>query len=741
MRKWADIFLFIGVLLVGCGFFYLINIKDPPLKYNREEGAHMYTNKLVDQKSPYLLRHAHNPVNWYPWGQEAFDKAKEEDKPIFLSIGYSTCRWCHVMEQESFSNIDIARMLNENFVCIKVDREERPDIDNIYMSAVTAMTGSGGWPLNVFLTHDLKPFYGGTYFPPEDKKGFSGLKTVIPTIAYAWDNQRKEILRSSELLVKAIEKQTKYSAAGHGDLDETLLHKAYAGFAENFDADFAGFGQAQKFPTAHALSFLLRYWKRTGRPEALYMVEKTLTAISKGGIYDHIGKGVHRYAADRQWKVPHFEKMLYDQAILSKAYLEAYQVTGNNEYAFMARDILDYVLRDLRHKEGAFFSAQDADSLSSNSEGQKTEGAFYVWSRQEIVDALGAEYAEVFNYCFGIDPTGNVDNDPSGEFKGKNILYRAHSAQEASVFFKKSPENITEIIEASKIKLNKYRQKRPKPYLDDKILVDWNGLMISSLAVASRVLNEPRYSKAARQAAEFITLNLKNKEERLLHRYINNEAAIPAMIEDYAFFIQGLCDLYESTFNIEYLAQARELTDEMVRLFWDQKEAGFFFTGSDAEELIVRTKEIYDGAIPSGNSVAALCLVKIGTLTKRDDLIEKSNQLIKAFYEKIDALPQNYAQMLIGLDFILGPLKEIVIIAKTSDINGPIARAAFKFFIPNKLVIFSTAEDKGSEKILSILPSLEDYALIDNKTTAYLCSNNICIAPALSGEGLEELLK
>ncbi len=472
------------------------------------------------------------------------------------------------------------------------------------------------------------------------------------------------------------------------------------------------------------------------------MVEKTLTAISSGGIYDHLGGGVHRYATDRQWRVPHFEKMLYDQAILSRAYLEAYQATGKDEYAGCARDILEYVLRVLRHEKGAFYSAQDADSFSQENDEDKKEGAFYVWKEQEIIDALGVEQAKVFGYVFGVKTSGNVKSDPQGEFKGKNILYRAHTLEEAAEFFKKPPDEISRIIAESKKKLNRRRQGRPKPHLDDKILVDWNGLMISSFALGSRVLNEPRYSKAAEQAAEFIKLKLKNKKGRLLHCYRKDEAAIPAMIEDYAFFIQGLLDLYESTFKAEYLVLAQDLTNEMLKLFWDNEGRGFFFTGNDAPQLIARRKEIYDGAIPSGNSIAALCLIRMGRLIRNDDLAEKSKELIKAFSKEISVMPDGYSQMLTALDFILGPLKEIIIVGRRrSDSNSRIVQAVFKVFLPNKIVLFRTADEKESKGIINALPFMKDYFMIDNKTTAYLCSNNICIAPAVSAEKLEELLK
>ena len=456
------------------------------------EREYMHTNKLIGEKSPYLLQHAHNPVDWFPWGNEAFEKAKKEDKPIFLSIGYSTCHWCHVMEEESFSNQEIAKIMNKYFVSIKVDREERPDIDNIYMNAVMLMTGSGGWPLTVFLTPDKKPFYGGTYFPPEDKWGRAGFKTILNSIADGWPKNRDEILRSSESLTQAIRQEALSRGKTTFILNEKTLEQAYTQFQGRFDSSHGGFGAAPKFPMGHSLSFLLRYWKRTGQSRPLEMAEKTLSSMVKGGVYDHIGGGFHRYSTDGQWRVPHFEKMLYDQAILARAYLEAYQATGKEEYAQTAREIFEYVLRDMTHLEGGFYSAEDADSPSPENPKEKKEGAFYLWSEDEIIKSIGKEQAEVFNYYFGVKPGGNAPQDPHGESGDKNILYIAHSLEETAGHFKKLSAEIEKIIRISKEKLFSVRSERPRPHLDDKILVDWNGLAISSLAFGSSVLDESR---------------------------------------------------------------------------------------------------------------------------------------------------------------------------------------------------------------------------------------------------------
>ena len=497
--------------------------------------AERHTNRLVHEKSPYLLQHAHNPVDWYPWGDEAFEKAKKEDKPIFLSVGYSTCHWCHVMEEESFSNPEMAKIMNDNFISIKVDREERPDVDNIYMQVVMTMTGSGGWPMTVILTPDLKPFFGGTYFPPEDRWGSPGLKSILNTIASKWETERTQILASSESITQAVRAEAQSKAAMSHALDEKTLEKAYQQFRSQFDSRFGGFGDAPKFPRSHTLSFLLRYWKRPGDGKALEMVEKTLQEMAKGGMYDHLGGGFHRYSTDGQWRVPHFEKMLYDQAILSKSYLEAYQATGKEEYAQIAREIFGYVLRDMTGSNGAFYSAEDADSTPDPAQPKKkSEGAFYIWSHDEIVEALGKERADIFNFYFGVEPNGNAPQDPHGEFKGRNILYVGHSLDETAKRLGKSPQEIETILKETKQILFSIRSKRLRPHLDDKVLTDWNGLMISSLAFASRALDEPRYAESAKKAADFLLEKMKRKDGRLMHRYREGEVAIPGFIEDYA---------------------------------------------------------------------------------------------------------------------------------------------------------------------------------------------------------------
>ena len=702
-----------------------------------------YTNRLVHEKSPYLLQHAHNPVDWYPWGDEAFEKAKKEDKPIFLSVGYSTCHWCHVMEEESFENPETAKMMNDNFVSIKVDREERPDVDTIYMQVVTAMTGSGGWPMTVILTPDLKPFFGGTYFPPEDRWGRPGLKTVLQSVAQKWKTERAQILESSESITQAVRAEAESRAAMSHSLDQKTLAKAYQQLRSQFDASYGGFSRAPKFPRSHTLSFLLRYWKRTGDAKALEMVEKTLQEMAKGGMYDHLGGGFHRYSTDQLWRVPHFEKMLYDQAILSKSYLEAYQATGKQEYARLAREIFEYVLRDMTGPHGAFYSAEDADSAPNPAQPKKkSEGAFYIWSQDEIVNGLGKEKADIFNFYYGVQPNGNAPQDPHGEFKGRNILYAAHSLEETAKKFELSSDEIVTTLKESKRILFTMRSKRPRPHLDDKVLTDWNGLMISSLAFGSRVLNEPRYRDAAEKAADFLLEKMKRKDGRLMHRYRDGEVAITGFIEDYAFFTHGLFDLYEATFDARYLEEANFFLKDMSRIFWDEAGGGFFLTGKDAEKLIARTKELYDGAIPSGNSVATLSLLRVGRLTMDRQMEDWARSTLDAFSADLDKFPAGYPQMLIALDFAIGPSREIVIAGDRSDPDvQTMIQTVYEKFIPNKVTALHPKEAKEAKGIEALSPFIEKQVMIGGKPTVYVCKNYVCDFPTTDISKFKKLLE
>ena len=712
----------------------------------------IHNNRLAGEKSPYLLQHAHNPVEWYPWGEEAFKKARLESKPIFLSIGYSTCHWCHVMERESFEDPATAALMNEHFVSIKVDREERPDLDSLYMQAVMQMTGQGGWPMSVFLTPDREPFYGGTYFPPENRWGHPGFKSLLNGIAEAWKNRREEVWKSGREMVVALQTQAQAAAAASGEPpSEKILAEAFRHFSEAHDETYGGFLPAPKFPRSHALSLILRYWKRSGDPRALKIAEKTLQAMAAGGIYDHLGGGFHRYSTDAQWHVPHFEKMLYDQALLARTYLEVVQATGSEEYARPAREIFEYVLREMTGPEGGFYSAEDADSAELENEvpGTETvpgtpvlkkEGAFYVWTAKEIQQLLGSGDGELFNFLYGVQLHGNVAGDPMGEFGGKNILFRAHSAREAGAKFRRPEKEIEETEARCRRKLFEARVRRPRPHLDDKVLVDWNGLMISSLAFGSRVLDEPRYAEAARRAASFVLKKMVRADGRLLHRYRAGESGIPGHLEDYAFLIHGLVDLYEATFDPRFLAEANRLTGEMVRLFWDDERGGFFMTGTDAEKLLVRQKEIYDGAVPSGNSVAALDLIRVGRLTSQQNLEEKAGRLMKEFSGLLRAQPTAFPQMLIALDFALGPSSEIAIAGPPEDpATRRMLREVYRPFLPDKVVALHPPGEAG-RAAESLIPFLKERTMREGKPAAYICRNYACKLPTTDVEKLKELL-
>jgi uncharacterized protein YyaL (SSP411 family) len=656
----------------------------------------MRTNHLIDEKSPYLLQHAHNPVDWYPWGEAAFDRAKLEDKPILLSVGYSTCHWCHVMAHESFEDRDISQIINDHFIAIKVDREERPDIDHIYMTATTSMTGQGGWPLTVFLTPQGDPFYGGTYFPPYAKWGSVGFIDLLNSIASGWKSDRANILSSSLSITEGLRRRSQVSTSSE-IIDKTFLDHAFRQMRGQFDGDNGGFGSSPKFPMGHNLSFLLRYYKQGQTSEALDMVKKTLTAMSHGGIWDHLGGGFHRYSTDQYWHVPHFEKMLYDQALLSRAYLEAYQATGMMEYEQIARAILDYVLSGMTDGLGGFYSAEDADSLESPS-GHLKEGAFYVFAQSEIEENLDKDSAAVFNYCYGVLPQGNASFDPHGEFTGKNILYQVHSVEEAAGEFHRQTDEIQGIIEVSKTKLLALRSERPRPHLDDKVLCDWNGLMIASFAFASRVLGEPAYAKVSTRAADFMLTHMM-AGKRLLHRWRDGEAGIMATLDDYAFFIYGLLEVYEATFQDKYLDAAEDLADEMIRLFADQA-GGFFMTAIDAESLIIRPKEAYDGAIPSGNSVAALILLKLYALTQKDIYNAQAESLFSSFTSTIAQSPHAHTFLLSALDWHLqGPLEISFHGAGDDSTVAKMLKVLYKHFIPAKSVKLIPSLDCGQAHI------------------------------------------
>ena len=679
-------------------------------------------NRLVFEKSPYLRQHARNPVDWFPWCDAAFEKARKEDKPVFLSVGYSTCHWCHVMEHESFEDAEVAALLNAGFVCVKVDREERPDVDQVYMAVTQAMTGSGGWPMTVILTPDRKPFFAGTYFPKGSAAEHTGLMALLPQIAEAWKTKRKEIEEHAGDAAKWLAKNAGDAPRG-GDgsaLDRSTLEKAAKEFAERFDAQEGGFAISPKFPQPHALSFLLRWWKRSGDAHALEMAERTLDAMARGGIRDQLGGGFHRYSTDRRWLVPHFEKMLYAQALIALAYVEAFEATRKEAYREVARATLDYVLRDLRSPEGGFFSAEDADS-------EGVEGKFYLWTRDEIVRALGEEGGRRFADAYGATELGNVREAP-----GKCVLHITEGTPFESADSKSK-------LEAARAKLIAVRARRPRPMRDEKILCDWNGLAIASLAHAARALEAPEYADAAKRAAEFVIAKLVDEKGRLLKRRAEGESAHAAVLDDYAFFVWGLIELYETDFDVRWLAEAVRLADAMTDRFWDESKGGFFFTANDSEALLARTKEIQDGAVPSGNSVAALDLLRLGHLTGKTAYLDRAAKTSKAFAGAIAQSPSDFAASLIAIDFAAGPASEIVIAGDptTADTQAML-RAMRSRFLPNTVVLLRSPGD--DPPIARFAEFTRAQTSIGRKATAYVCRDFACQAPSNDVEAFARLL-
>jgi uncharacterized protein YyaL (SSP411 family) len=709
-------------------FAFVIYSVYPQIISNNSE---RYKNHLTDEKSPYLLQHANNPVDWYPWGEEAFEKANKEDKPIFLSIGYSTCHWCHVMEEESFEDTAVAYLMNDAFVCIKVDREERPDIDNIYMTVCQLLTGSGGWPLTIIMTPDKRPFFAGTYFPKESRFGKQGLMEMIPQIKNAWETQKDKILKSAGEIILLLEE---YSGDAKGEtLNESSLKRAYDQLTERYDEQYGGFGTAPKFPTPHNLLYLLRYWKRTGDNKALEMVEKTLTTMRRGGIYDHIGYGFHRYSTDFQWLLPHFEKMLYDQALIAMVYTEAYLATENDKYKKTTEEIFAYVIRDMTSPQGGFYTAEDADS-----EGE--EGKFYLWSEVELRNILGVEDAETFVKIFNVETLGNFLEQSSGKRTGTNILYLKKSLEEISKDLKITVQELDKFVSSSREKLFTLRKKKVRPRKDDKILTDWNGLMISALSKGSQAFNESKYEEKARKAADFILNKMRTKEGRLLHRYRSGHAGLQANIDDYAFLIAGLLDLYETNFDVEYLKAALELNNQAIDYFWDSDNGGFYFTANDSEELLVRKKEFYDGAVPSGNSVAMLNLLRIGRITANSKFEDMASQLMNSFSKNIKSNPSQYTNLMNALDFGIGPSFEIIVSGNSAaDDTRKMLIALRKEYVPNKVVILRPNEEKSPE-ILNISEFTKDQLTIDNKATVYVCVNYACNFPTTDVNKMIELL-
>ena len=726
-------------LIVGVSLLTLIAGAHPA---GQTSSAPQYTNHLIDEKSPYLQLHAHNPVDWYPWGSEAFEKARRENKPIFLSIGYSTCHWCHVMEAETFSDPQMARLMNASVVSIKVDREERPDLDRVYQSYVLWSYGAGGWPMNVFLTPDLKPFTGSTYLPPDDRDGHQGFRSWLLQVSSGWTNDRRRLLDAASKGTQMIAAQVAAAPRPASDVVTRALEQTYTDISKSFDEAQGGFGPAPKFPRPVLLNFLMRYYARTQTRHALDMTVATLGAMALGGIHDQLGGGFHRYATDEQWRVPHFEKMLYDQAQLAIAYTEAYQATKYDALAEVARDTLDYLLRDMRGQDGGFYSAEDADSLAASAT-RPSEGAYYVWTLDEIRAVVGRDAADIFAFYYGVEPGGNVPprQDTQGELKGRNVLSVRHTIAEAAAKFGKPREEVADLLSVSRRRLTEARAARRRPARDDKVIASWNGMMISALARAAQVFDEPRYLEAATQSARFIESRMYDpKTASLKRRYRDGEASIDGMLEDYVFLVHGLLDLFEASFDVKWLSWAVDLQKRQDQLFWDAKGGAYFSTAANQADVIVRAKEDYDGAEPSPNSVAAMNLLRMWQMTDRRELRDKADRTFRAQAAQLTRVGANLPQMAVALSFSLSKPKQIVI---AGDPASPDTRAMLKLvhdrFMPDKILVVVDG-GQGQAGIARLMPFVANMDRRDGKATAYVCENYACKLPTTDLQVAAKLL-
>lgn len=688
-------------------------------------------NSLALEQSPYLLQHKDNPVDWFPWSEDAFRRADEEDKPIFLSIGYSTCHWCHVMEHESFEDEEVARLMNDAFIPIKVDREERPDIDGVYMTVCQMMTGQGGWPLTIIMTPDKRPFHAATYIPRESRFGRVGMLELVPRIKDVWENRREDVLKTARQVTEALGRTAQTPKAG-SDPTEERLHDAFRQLEERFDTRYGGFGSAPKFPSPHNLMFLLRYWRRTNNRSALEMVMTTLDFMRLGGIFDHVGFGFHRYATDRTWLLPHFEKMLYDQALLAMAYTETFQATTQADYRRTAEQILEYVLRDMRSPEGGFYSAEDADS-----EGR--EGKFYVWTVDEVREVLAPDEAALIADVFGLREEGNFEEEATRTRTGENVLHLDKKIEVIAADRDQDPDALRQSIENAREKLFAKRSKRVRPGRDDKILADWNGLMIAALAKSSSAFDDPVLARNAAGAAEFVLQKMRDESGRLMHRFRNGDAAITGHLDDYAYMIWGLLELYEATFDAKMLTAALDLNSHLVAHFWDDSGGGFYFTADDAESLLVRRKEFYDGAVPSGNAVAMQNLLRLERITGDASFGERASTLAKSAGDVLEKMPSGFTALLSAIDFALGPTVEIVIAGhdKSPD-TMELSRTVLDIFLPNKVLLFRSMDQNNG--ITHIAPFVAPHHAIDGRATAYVCRNFTCEAPVTSAADLKTAL-
>ena len=682
-------------------------------------------NRLINETSPYLLQHANNPVDWYPWGEEALERARSEDKPILLSIGYSACHWCHVMERESFEDETIAGLMNENFVSIKVDREERPDLDQVYMQAVQMLTGSGGWPMTVFLTPEGKPFYGGTYFPPDDRQGMPGFPRLLTSIAEAYSTNRGEVDRVTQQLTTQMS-QSNQVPQGTSILTVDILHQAYSSLATNFDYQNGGFGNAPKFPQPMTPEFLLRYYHHGYNPRALELVELTLEKMAYGGIYDQIGGGFHRYSTDPYWLVPHFEKMLYDNALLARLFLHTYLITGRALYRRVVEETLDYVLREMTDPSGGFYSAQDADS-------EGVEGKFFVWSPGEINAVMGDTDGEVFGGYYGVTAGGN--------FEGKNILNIRQNPEEFAETKGLTADQLGDIINRGSKALLEVREQRIHPMRDDKVLSSWNGLMLRSFAEAAAALGRPDYLAVAIKNAGFLVGSMKS-DGRLLRTYRDGQAKLLGYLEDYSFVIDGLLALYEATFDLRWLEEAVTLADSMIELFWDEGIGGFYDTGSDHETLVVRPRDVFDNAQPCGGSVASDVLLRLAVFTGKSDYSAKAAVPLRSLHQAMSQSPGGTGHWLSALDFYVSPPKEIAVIGPRDDpATQALLDTVFHRFLPNKVVmgveppLSPTVGNSGSD-----IPLLAGRGMVGGLPSAYVCQNYACQLPVTDPAGLAEQL-
>jgi uncharacterized protein YyaL (SSP411 family) len=682
---------------------------------------HKHTNRLIHETSPYLLQHAHNPVDWYPWGDEAFQKAKSENRPILLSIGYSACHWCHVMERESFEDEKIAALMNDLFVNIKVDREERPDLDEIYMNAVQMLTGRGGWPMTVFLTPEGKPFYGGTYFPPEDRYGVPGFPKILLGVANAYREKPQDVERSVEQILAALQRMSA-TAAGDQPVSPDIIAQSAEKLAQAYDHDHGGLGKAPKFPNVGVYELFLRHYHHSKNDRFLEMVTHTLTQMAQGGIYDHLGGGFHRYSVDEKWLVPHFEKMLYDNAQLVRIYAQVYCVTQEPRFKQVVEETTNYLLREMLSPEGGFYSTQDADS-----EGE--EGKFFVWTPDEINQILGEEQSEIFCRIYDVSEQGN--------FEEKNILHPILTLEQASKFFRRDLGEIQSLVADAKEKLFRQREKRPKPFRDEKILTSWNGLMLSGLGEAIKVAPHPDYWAAAQRTVNFIFSKM-FRDGRLLHTYKSGVAKILGYLDDHAFLAAGLLDLFEATLERAYLDRAVELAQTMVAEFWDEAEGGFFYTGRSHERLIAQSKPIFDGSIPSGNAVATQVLLRLFHYTGKEDYWKRAEKILRAYSVAMENQPFGFAHMLAALDFYLRKPKEIVLVGEKNELETQALLGNIQsLYLPNMTLQLANLDD-SLEKISPLLAGKKQ---IDGKPTVYVCHNFTCSRPVVEWEELKGLLE